>query len=294
MKVWPLNKLVSWLTAWLIKEEPPSEVPLCDIQTLRQKIRPCDVLLIEGRSRVSEIIKITTRSPWSHAALYIGRLSDITDPALKERLLRFYQGPEDEQLLIEGVLGKGIIATPLMHYEKDHIRICRPTGIAKEDVNRVIAFTIHELGDSYNIRHIFDLLRLLFPISFMPRYWLSSIFKPEDDKNTSKKQICSTLLAEAFASIKFPVLPKVVYNKDGHLELIRRNPNLTTPSDFDYSPYFEIVKYPLLHLHRNASYHNLPWNADLISNDARGLSSCLLSDRPAHPKTDEDQNLSIS
>ncbi|HKK23091.1 MAG TPA: hypothetical protein VJ947_05340, partial [Pseudohaliea sp.] len=34
----------------------------------------------------------------------------------------------------------------------------------------------------------------------------------------------------------------------GRLVLYRRNPKLCVPADFDYSPYFSIVKYPYLDL----------------------------------------------
>ena len=37
------------------------------------------------------------------------------------------------------------------------------------------------------------------------------------------------------------------------------NPRLFTPKDFDYSPYFEIVKYPLIEIGRESVYRQLPW-----------------------------------
>ncbi|MCB1614751.1 MAG: hypothetical protein KDI30_01940, partial [Pseudomonadales bacterium] len=39
---------------------------------LRQHLRPGDVLLVEGNSRISTAIKYLTQSTWSHAALYVG------------------------------------------------------------------------------------------------------------------------------------------------------------------------------------------------------------------------------
>lgn len=41
-------------------------------ELLRACLRPGDVLLIEGHSRVSTAIKYLTQSTWSHAALYVG------------------------------------------------------------------------------------------------------------------------------------------------------------------------------------------------------------------------------
>ena len=63
---------VKWLTekiiAWLTEEDEPAGTPPCDFERLSFEIRPCDVLLVEGRSRVSEVIKTITQSVWTHSA----------------------------------------------------------------------------------------------------------------------------------------------------------------------------------------------------------------------------------
>ena len=69
-----------WITDWLTKDGPTADSPLCDFNRLCYEMRPGDVVLVEGRSRVSEVIKIISQSPWSHSALYVGRLCDIHDP----------------------------------------------------------------------------------------------------------------------------------------------------------------------------------------------------------------------
>lgn len=54
------------------------------------------------------------------------------------------------------------------------------------------------------------------------------------------RAICSTLVAEAFQSIRYPILPIAV---EGQATLMRRrHPTLFTPRDFDLSPRFEVVK----------------------------------------------------
>jgi len=98
---WLGKKIVSWLTA----EQAYANPPLCDFDRVRYEIRPCDVILVEGRSRVSEIIRTVTQSPWSHSALYIGRVHDIDDEELREKVLSFYDGDPNEQLIIEAWLG---------------------------------------------------------------------------------------------------------------------------------------------------------------------------------------------
>ena len=75
------------IVGWLITEQQPVGPPLCDFERVRYEVRPCDVILVEGRSRVSEIIRTVTQSPWSHAALYIGRIHDLDDGELRDGLL---------------------------------------------------------------------------------------------------------------------------------------------------------------------------------------------------------------
>ena len=52
------------------------------------------------------------------------------------------------------------------------------------------------------------------------------------------------MLVNAFDTVGFPVQPIIKIKDNDKIELIKRNPRLFTPSDFDYSPYFQIIKYP--------------------------------------------------
>lgn len=258
------KKISSKLVNWLMAEHDVPDVPPCDFDRIRYEIRPCDVLLIEGQNRVSEIIKLVTQSAWSHAALYIGRKRDIEDLELRQKIEEHLPNDNDEQLLIESVLGKGTIISPLSNYQKDHIRICRPQGIARQDAGQVIRYAIDNLGVGYDMRNIFDLFRLLYPWSFLPRRWRSSLFTSHVNKQT--QVICSSLLAEAFSSVRFPILPLVKKHKEKGIQLIQRNPRLFTPRDFDYSPYFEIIKYPIFELSERSLYRHLPWIDTEIEN----------------------------
>ncbi len=85
MKV-SVRRMARWLVHWLTRDRPPAETPLCDFNRLRFELRPCDVILIEGRSRVSDVIRVISQSPWTHATLYIGRIFDIRDPRLRVRV----------------------------------------------------------------------------------------------------------------------------------------------------------------------------------------------------------------
>ncbi|MDZ7750426.1 MAG: hypothetical protein U5S82_01930 [Gammaproteobacteria bacterium] len=106
-----MKTILSWLgrrtTDWLTGENARPAVPLCDFKRLRFELRPADVLLVEGRSRVGDVIKLITQSPWSHAALYIGRLFDIRDEALRERVRQCYRGDPREQTPLSAAPGDG-------------------------------------------------------------------------------------------------------------------------------------------------------------------------------------------
>ena len=68
------------------------------------------------------------------------------------------------------------------------------------------------------------------------------------------------MIAEAFAFVQFPILPLVKHSKDNKVQLFRRNPKLCTPSDFDYSPYFKIIKYPFVDIDYRNDPQLLPWH----------------------------------
>ena len=258
---WAIQKISKWFT----KETEPKRSYMSSYVGISHNIRPSDVLLFEGRRRISNIIKQITRSPWSHAALYIGRIQEIDDPTLVAKIKEHFDGPDDEQLVIESELGQGVIITPLSFYKDEHIRISRPSSISVLDAKKVIEYAIGQLGGHYSIRHILDLLRFLFPWAIFPRRWRSSLFSHNALKPT--EDICSSMIAQAFMSVDYPILPRVEYDSKTGYELTRRNPKLFTPSDFDYSPYFEIIKYPIFGNSKKMAYKDLQWKKGEISHD---------------------------
>lgn len=263
-----------WLTDWLIKflltPTLPSRSYLCDFSRICHEVRQADVLLIQGRNRISGIVQRITQSPWSHAALYIGHIHNIDDPKLREFVQQNYKGPLSEQLLVEAMLGQGTIIVPISKYKNEHIRVCRPTGLSHLDTQKIIEYAISSMGKDYNVRHFIDLGRFVLSSKFIPRRWNSSLFKKHAGK--ARQDICSVMIAKAFASVKFPILPLIRENDQQRLEMIRRNPKLYTPSDFDYSPYFDIIKYPMLPVAGFSIYRHLPWQEDLMSNDDQGIA----------------------
>ena len=82
-------------------------------------------------------------------------------------------------------------------------------------------------------------------------------------------------------SVDFPILPFIDREEDGSVRFFKRNPRLAAPSDFDYSPYFAIIKYPYLGLNDIGLYHRLPWTDDDVYNDERHA----FKPTPAKPPT---------
>ena len=246
---------------WLTKNTYKPPFPLSDFDRIKHELKTGDVILVEGFSRISRLIRILTRSPWTHAALYIGHIHDVEDVALRKLMAKHLdKNPQhtENQFLIEGMLGLGTILVPVNKYRDFHLRICRPKGLSHKDAQKIMGFAIKALGAPYHTRLVIDMARFLLPWTILPRRWLSSLFTTEPQY---KGEVCSALIARAFMSVNFPILPQVKVDKEtGQPKLLHRNYRLFTPSDFDYSPYFEIIKYPMFSTTNSPGYRNLPWN----------------------------------
>ena len=262
-----LNLLITWLN----KKRSAQQFPLSDYERIKHELRPGDVLLVEGRSRISDIIRWLTDSPWTHAALYIGRLYDLDDPDIRKLVQHHYQGSPEDRLIIESLLGQGTIVRSMDYYKTDHLRICRPARLAHKDAQQVVRYAVSRLGTEYDVRQIFDLARFLLPLPLLPRRWASTLFFSAPGPSTHT--VCSTMIARAFGYVRFPILPLVKHVKKEEgtkeegsneagakedIQLFRRNEKLCTPKDFDYSPYFEIIKYSFYDYPRE-EYQLLPW-----------------------------------
>jgi hypothetical protein len=262
--------LYNSIAAFLNVEPADRKAPLSDLNQIARTLKPGDIVLVEGLSRVSNVIRWITHSPWTHAALYIGRLGDIPENHLRLGIADFFEGDNNEPLLVESRLGQGTVVQPLSFYQGAHLRVARPMGLSDADARTIVAYSISRLGIPYDVRQILDLFRFLLPWFVLPRRWRSSLFRFRSGQST--RTVCSTMVAEAFAQVNFPILPLVRETEDGTMRFYRRNPKLCTPSDFDYSPYFRIIKYPLLGDTNDGKYQLLPWHdTDDLTEQQRGI-----------------------
>ena len=226
-----------------------------DPATLRAVLRPGDVLLVEGNNHISGVIKYLTQSTWSHAALYVGPIGERTS--------------EDGEplVLVEAVLGQGVVGAPLSKYQRYHTRICRPVGLTEDDCARVCTYAAERIGFDYDVKNIFDLLRYLFPLP-VPQRWRRRMMALGSGHPT--RIICSALIAQAFEHVCYPILPKItrLESEAARRDILEiRHSSLYAPRDFDISPYFALVKPTIEHGfdYRRMAWAHLPHSHEIAS-----------------------------
>ncbi len=259
LRDWIWQTIVDWLNEIPKGNQDPQMIN--NFSQLLRELQPADVILFEGRTRVSEVIKMITLSPWTHAALYIGCLNDIKNPVTRKLVLNNYQGDADKPLIIESLLGQGTIVAPLSNYYEDNLRVCRPLGLGETDQKKVVRFAAEHLGMNYDVRQLLDLARFMFPYGILPRKWRSSLFQHNAGRPTNV--ICSSMIARCFQSINYPITPIIKSDNNDRVKFHKRNFLLFVPSDFDYSPSFQILKFPTWPLLKKGEYRNLPWEEEI-------------------------------
>src|SRR3569833_4734319 len=226
-----LDTVGKLIAAYLQKEVPGYEpFTPSDPEHLRGLIEEGDVLLVEGNSRISGSIKYLTQSTWSHAALYVGPIDGAREPN------------GEPHVLIEAYVGEGVITAPLSKYDTFHTRVCRPIGLSFEDRTTVCRYAINRIGFGYDTKNIVDLMRFLFPLP-VPQRWRRRMIAINSNDPTKNNN--TTLIAQAFDAVRYPILPKITRagSRQARREILYiRDSSLYTPRDFDISPYFEIIK----------------------------------------------------
>lgn len=251
-----LNSAGSRLARFLSRPRAEATAPrFTNIAQLATVLQPADVLLVEGNSMISSAIKYLTQSTWSHAAIFIGlEPNGGTDT--------------DAETFIEADMVEGVRRTSLSTYAGLRTRVCRPVGLTAEDRQRVIDYVATRVGHQYDLRNVVDLARYLFPTPPVPQRFRRRMISLGSGDPT--RAICSTLIAQAFQSVKYPILPHLSQRDAARPDcpdcleevLHIRHHSLFAPRDFDLSPYFEIVK-PLLD--REFDYRSLIWgDADTV------------------------------
>lgn len=207
-----------------------SPVVKANVDAIKDVIQVGDVLLVEGELRVSSAIKYLTQSTWSHAALYVGELNG------------------EPHQLIEADMQEGVRTLSLDAYKNFHLRICRPVHLKPNDADKLVYYMQSRLGHTYDLDNIIDLIRYLMPHPPVPNKYRRDLLKLGSGEPT--QAICSSLIAQAFQRIEYPILPivdkRLGQNQSSSFNYssvhYKRHHSLFVPRDFDLSPYFKIIK----------------------------------------------------
>ncbi len=204
---------------------------------VRACLQPGDVVLVEGDRRISTAIKYLTQSTWSHAAMFVG------------------DGPGRD--LIEADLREGVRYLALDEVLHLNMRICRAVGLTEDDQKRVTDHMRASLGHTYDLKNVVDLARFLLPQPPVPKRFRRRMLALGSGDPT--RAICSSLIAEAYQSIRYPILPMIETLQQGSevSEILHiKHFSLFAPRDFDVSPYFKVVKPTIEH---GFDYKALRW-----------------------------------
>lgn len=234
------------LAAFLSKNLPGyRRLDSVPVEQILPVLKTGDIILVEGNSRISVAIKYLSQSSWSHAALYVGKPGDtVHDP-----------------VLLEADLQNGVRLVSLDHYRNVNLRICRAVALDDPEIAAVVDFARQKLGHKYDLKNVVDLVRYLIQRPAVPNRYRRALLEFGSGEPT--RAICSTLIAEAFQSINYPILP--IQHADGDAggesgdekikeareqigeygevpQFYKRHFTHFTPRDFDLSPYFSIIK----------------------------------------------------
>ena len=236
------------------------------------------MLLVDGKNRISGIIKYLTKSSWSHSVLYIGDELLRNESALARRMVDELGTTVAREALIEA-LPSGVTVSPLDKYIDCNLRIARPHKLSDAHLQTILDEAIASIGTQYDLGNLWSLARYMFPVTLVPQ-WVHNIAlrlrAPADHE-----VICSSLLGRLFNRVSFPVLPKVeqqrkssaMHREFGWLRQLvdrsnqydytgvftMRNPDQLTPRDFDLSPYFETVKFNVI-ASGDFDYRRITWS----------------------------------
>ena len=238
------DRVGRWLGQYLERDRARVQPFIAqDHEALAATIRPGDVLLIEGRAKISTAIKYLTQSTWSHATMCVSAATRDAPP-----------------MLVEVTLEDGCHRVPVSKYAPFNTRLCRAASLSDEEREDLARFMLSAIGMRYDLRNVFDLARYLFPTPPVPVRWRRHLL--EFGSGDPTRAICSSLIAQAFEAVRYPILPEIrmvrVPESPRH-EIpvwVRRHPSLVVPRDFDLSPYFAVIK-PTIQ--RGFDHHRIHW-----------------------------------
>ncbi|NNM51684.1 MAG: lipo-like protein [Pseudomonadales bacterium] len=252
-----MNGILRWLGGWLARylsrrHHIHGTAPGTSIEQLRRHIKPGDVLLVEGDTRISQAIKYLTQSTWSHAALYVGEYLQVG-------------GNTSHHCFIEADTVDGVRSIGFEEYQGMHLRICRPLHLNDKDLQHLIHYAISRIGHHYDLRNVVDLARYLIPTPPVPQRFRRRMLAL--GSGDPSQAICSSLIAQSFQSIRYPILPLIEQKQGSDMncpeciqEILHvRHHSLFVPRDFDVSPFFQVIKPSAS---QDFDFHGITWHQE--------------------------------
>jgi hypothetical protein len=216
---WARSRLIEALAIYLarpVKRWSPATA--ADMQSLSAMLRHGDVLLTEGNTRMAALVRRITGSTWSHVAMYVGPLEEGPDP----------------RCIVEADIAGGVRAVPLSEFKGQRLRVLRPTGLHETDRRRLADWVVSRIGDEYDLAHAVALARRMLRLSWASRLPLA----PSAMAQGATRFICSSLLAQAFVLVGYPIVPSQIGVRDASAADHR----YVTPRDFEVASGFEVVQ----------------------------------------------------
>jgi hypothetical protein len=175
-----------------------------------------DVLLSEGNTRVSHLIKRVTGSPWSHVSMYVGPLEDGHDP----------------RCIVEADIAAGVRSIRLSELDALNVRVLRPASLDSTRRSRLAEWVTSRIGSEYDHAHALQLGRRLLRLPLRRETGPASTAT-----STATRFICCSLLVHAFASVGLSIAPLRACSD----AKVCVDPASITPADFEQAPLFEVI-----------------------------------------------------
>jgi hypothetical protein len=208
------DALLRYLTKPVLRAGPAAAE---SIESLAEVLCRGDVLLSEGNTRVSVLIKRLTGSRWSHVSMYVGPLDDGHDP----------------RCIVEADITAGVRSIRLSELDALNVRVLRPASLDSTKRGRLAEWVTSRIGSEYDHAHAWVLGRSLLRLPFRQRAGFSS----STATTTATRFICCSLLVQAFASVGLAIAPVGTCSDAPACA----DPASITPGDFDQAPQFEVV-----------------------------------------------------